>query len=299
LAALLILFGIENLQNAAADGDTRTLTMHHMHTGEDISITFKRNGRYDDEALQKLNKFLRDWRREESTRMDPHLLDLIWEVYQEVGGKQPIQIVCGYRSPQTNSMLRRRSSGVARLSQHTLGKAIVFYIPEVALAKPHAGCACSAAASAYPTSGRPSSISTPALRHWPHVSATNWPACSRTANGIRTIRLCRLERQGSAGSADGDEQPAVGGGQRADPAPVRLRRGRDEERLPALRRAPASRHAAARPLGGTGRQSEPPEQAPAASRACRAVPRRRYARPVRARRRRPHSRPRPNTCSRQ
>src|SRR5260370_26372168 len=135
LAALLVVFGSENLQNAAADGDTRTLTMHHMHTGEDISIAFKRNGRYDDDALQKLNKFLRDWRREETTRMDPHLLDLIWEAYQELGGKQPIQIACGYRSPQPNSMLRRRTSGVARFSQHTLGKAIDFYIPEVALAE--------------------------------------------------------------------------------------------------------------------------------------------------------------------
>ena len=113
LATLLILLGSENLQNATANGDTRTLSMHHMHTGEDITITYKQNGRYDDAALQKLNHFLRDWRKDESTKMDPHLLDLIWEVYQEVGAKESIQIVCGYRSPATNSMLRRRSKGVA------------------------------------------------------------------------------------------------------------------------------------------------------------------------------------------
>jgi uncharacterized protein YcbK (DUF882 family) len=173
LAALLIVFSSENLQTAAADGDTRTLTMHHMHTGEDISITFKQNGRYDDAALQKLNTFLRDWRREESIKMDPHLLDLIWEVYREVGGQQPIQIVCGFRSPQTNSMLRRRSSGVARFSQHTLGKAIDFYIPGVALTEiRYAGLRMQrGGVGFYPTSGSPFiHLDTGSVRHWPRMS---------------------------------------------------------------------------------------------------------------------------------
>jgi len=106
------------LQNASAEGDTRTLSFHHLHTGEDITITFKRNGRYDDAALKKLDWFMRDWRKEKSTRMDPHLFDLLWEAYREVGATQPIDVVCGYRSPETNSMLRRRSSGVAQFSQH-------------------------------------------------------------------------------------------------------------------------------------------------------------------------------------
>jgi uncharacterized protein YcbK (DUF882 family) len=174
LAALLVIFGSESLQNAVADGDTRTLTMHHMHTGEDITITFKQNGRYDDAALQKLNHFLRDWRREQSTRMDPHLLDLIWEVYQEVGGKEAIQIVCGFRSPETNAMLRRRSNGVARFSQHTLGKAIDFYIPGVSLEQlRYAGLRMQrGGVGYYPTSGSPFvHLDTGSVRHWPRMSS--------------------------------------------------------------------------------------------------------------------------------
>jgi uncharacterized protein YcbK (DUF882 family) len=174
VVSLLVLFGSENLQNAAADGDTRTLAMHHMHTGEDITITYKRNGRYDDAALQKLNQFLRDWRKEESTRMDPHLLDLIWEVYQEVGAKEPIQIVCGYRSPATNAMLRRRSNGVARFSQHTLGKAIDFYIPGVSLEQlRYAGLRMQrGGVGFYPTSGSPFvHLDTGSVRHWPRMSS--------------------------------------------------------------------------------------------------------------------------------
>jgi len=133
LALLVFILGSKALENAVAEGDTRTITMHHLHTGEDITITYKRNGRYDDAALEKLNWFLRDWRRAEQTRMDPHLIDLVWEVQREAGANEPIQVVCGYRAPRTNAMLRRRSGGVARFSQHMLGHALDFYIPGVAL----------------------------------------------------------------------------------------------------------------------------------------------------------------------
>jgi uncharacterized protein YcbK (DUF882 family) len=133
LALLVFLLGSRALQNAVAEGDTRTITMHHIHTGEDITITYKRDGRYDDAALKKLDWFLRDWRRGEATNMDPRLIDLVWEVQREAGSKDPIQVVCGYRSPQTNAMLRRRSEGVARYSQHILGRAMDFYIPGVSL----------------------------------------------------------------------------------------------------------------------------------------------------------------------
>jgi len=101
LALLIFILGSKALQNAVAEGDTRSITMHHLHTGEDITITYKRNGRYDEAALEKLNWFLRDWRRGEQTRMDPHLVDLVWEVQREADAKEPIQVVCGYRAPQT------------------------------------------------------------------------------------------------------------------------------------------------------------------------------------------------------
>ena len=83
----------------SADGETRTISFHHIHTKEDLTITYKRNGRYDEEALKKINHFLRDWREDEPIKMDPHLIDLLWEVHREVGAKEPIWVVCGYRSP--------------------------------------------------------------------------------------------------------------------------------------------------------------------------------------------------------
>ena len=68
-----------------------------------ITVTFKRNGRYDDEGLKKLNYFLRDWRNDEQTRMDPQLFDILWEVSREVDTREAVRIVSSYRSPATNS----------------------------------------------------------------------------------------------------------------------------------------------------------------------------------------------------
>src|SRR6202047_5165249 len=92
LAALALLIGGRGLETAVANGDTRTISLHHIHTNEDITITFKREGRYDEEALKKLNHILRDWRRDEETKMDPRLLDVVWEVYREVDAKGPIHV---------------------------------------------------------------------------------------------------------------------------------------------------------------------------------------------------------------
>jgi len=127
--------GTQGTQDAVANGDTRTLSIYHVHTKESATITFRRNGRYDERALEQLNWLLRDWRRDEATRMDPRLFDTLWTVYREVGSDQPIHVVSAYRSPATNSMLRRRSRAVAKNSQHMLGKAMDFYLPDVSVEK--------------------------------------------------------------------------------------------------------------------------------------------------------------------
>jgi len=173
LAALVLFFGCENLQNAVANGDTRTISFHHLHTGEDLTITYKVNGRYDEAALKKINWELRDWRHEEPTRMDPHLIDLVWEVQRATGSKGAVQVVCGYRSPATNAMLRARTRGVAQFSQHMLGKAMDFFLPDVPLEKiREVGLQLQrGGVGFYPTSGSPFvHLDTGNVRHWPKVS---------------------------------------------------------------------------------------------------------------------------------
>jgi len=137
IAALLpSLLVPSSTETAVANGDTRTLYLYHSHTGESIQATFRVNGSYDPAVLEKLNYFLRDWRNNDATRMDPRLFDVVWEVYRTAGvTTQPIVIVSAYRSPQTNAMLRRRSRGVAEHSQHILGRAMDTTMPGMPMEK--------------------------------------------------------------------------------------------------------------------------------------------------------------------
>jgi uncharacterized protein YcbK (DUF882 family) len=175
LTAALLMLGAGSVHDAAALNETRTLSFHHTHSNEDLTITFKRDGRYDEAALKQLNHYLRDWRTQDETVMDRHLFDILWEVYRDVDGKQPIQIISSYRSPATNSMLRRRSAhtGVARHSQHMLGHAMDFHIPGVQLEQiRNAGLRLQrGGVGFYPTSGSPFvHLDTGNIRHWPRMT---------------------------------------------------------------------------------------------------------------------------------
>jgi uncharacterized protein YcbK (DUF882 family) len=173
LTSLLLLMGAGSVHDATALNETRTLSFHHTHSDEDLTVTFKRDGRYDEEALKQINHYLRDWRSQEQTTMDRHLFDILWEVYRDVDGKKPIQIISSYRSPATNAMLRRRSSGVARFSQHMLGHAMDFFIPDVPLEQIRfAGLRLQrGGVGFYPTSGSPFvHLDTGSIRHWPRMT---------------------------------------------------------------------------------------------------------------------------------
>lgn len=156
-----------------AFAETRSLKLYFIHTKERAEIVYKRDGRYDQSGLARINRFLRDWRHNESTRIDPRLLDLVWSVYRSVGARDYIHVVSAYRSPATNNMLRRRSSGVAQKSQHMLGKAMDFYIPGVPLSKLRAAAfkAEGGGVGYYPKSGAPFvHVDVGNVRSWPRMS---------------------------------------------------------------------------------------------------------------------------------
>ncbi|NTF62614.1 DUF882 domain-containing protein [Rhizobium rhizogenes] len=157
-----------------ASGETRSLKIYFVHTGEKAVITYKRDGKFDPAGLEKLNRILRDWRKNQPTKMNPHLFDLIWQVYRESGSHEFINVVCGFRSPGTNEMLRTRSAhtGVAKKSQHMLGNAMDFYIPDVKLTKlREIGMKLQVGGVGYyPTSGSPFvHMDVGGVRAWPRM----------------------------------------------------------------------------------------------------------------------------------
>ena len=171
LASVVTPLALGSASEAAAE--TRSLKLYFIHTGEKAVITFKRNGRYDAKGLQQLNRFLRDWRRNQPTKMDPRLFDLVWEVYRQSGSRDYIHVVSAFRSPQTNGMLRSRSKGVAEKSQHVLGKAMDFYLPDVKLASVRAiGMKLqNGGVGYYPKSGSPFiHLDVGNVRAWPRMS---------------------------------------------------------------------------------------------------------------------------------
>jgi uncharacterized protein YcbK (DUF882 family) len=172
LMAIAVLVPPTSLPVNAENGD-RTLYLYHTHTHETARITFKRNGVYDQKGLQELDWFLRDWRNNQATTMSPELFDLLWEIYQEAGATQPINIVSSYRSPQTNAYLHARSKGVADNSQHMLGHAMDIFIPGVPLDKLRAIAMKQQVGGVgfYPTSASPFvHVDVGTVRAWPRMT---------------------------------------------------------------------------------------------------------------------------------
>jgi uncharacterized protein YcbK (DUF882 family) len=120
---------------AFSGGETRTISLFHIHTKERLSVTYMQNGRYVPSAMKQINYLLRDWRLNKVVTIDPKTIDLVWELHADLGGRSTINIVCGYRSPKTNALLSRIGRKVAKKSQHMVGKAIEFYFPDVPTVK--------------------------------------------------------------------------------------------------------------------------------------------------------------------
>jgi uncharacterized protein YcbK (DUF882 family) len=157
---------------APAAIEERALNLYNIHNEERLEVIYKRDGQYLPHAMMMINHFMRDWRRDEPTKIDPALIDLIWELHTELGSREPIHLISGYRSKKTNNMLRRTRGGQGRKSQHILGKAADLHFPDIsakqlrnsALIREIGGVGY------YPTSSIPFvHVDTGRVRHWPRL----------------------------------------------------------------------------------------------------------------------------------
>jgi uncharacterized protein YcbK (DUF882 family) len=113
----------------------RTLSLFNVNTNESLTVTYWSDGAYHRDALNQLNHFLRDSKTGEQTEMDPLLFDVLWHTEEITGFHGTVDVLSGYRSPETNAWLASVSRGVARDSQHMNGNAMDIRFPDVPVFK--------------------------------------------------------------------------------------------------------------------------------------------------------------------
>jgi uncharacterized protein YcbK (DUF882 family) len=101
------------------------ISLQNLHTGEELrNLVYQADGEYLPDSLERLNWLLRDYRTDEVQQIDPSLFDMVHAINTRLCSTEPVQVISGYRSPETNEMLRRQNSGVARHSLHVKGMAL-------------------------------------------------------------------------------------------------------------------------------------------------------------------------------
>lgn len=114
---------------AATGTGAYRVAFRSAHTGESFSGVYRVGRKYLPEAFESINYILRDHRNGELHPMDPRLMDLVYWLHYQTGRSRPFDVISGYRSPQTNAMLRQASTGVAKKSMHLQGKAVDLRLP--------------------------------------------------------------------------------------------------------------------------------------------------------------------------
>jgi uncharacterized protein YcbK (DUF882 family) len=104
-------------------GDIRRIRMYSGRTGERIDMIYWIEGKYIKESVKQINHFMRDWRNDKAVSMDLRTIDIMAAAHNLLNVNEPYMLLSGYRSPETNAMLRSRSRGVARNSLHMKGQA--------------------------------------------------------------------------------------------------------------------------------------------------------------------------------
>lgn len=105
-------------------GDIRRLKMYSRRTGESLDVIYWIEGDYIKDALTEVNWFMRDWRRDRFRAIDTRTVDIIAATQQLLNTSTPFLMLSGYRTPETNALLRKRSRGVAKNSLHMKGQAV-------------------------------------------------------------------------------------------------------------------------------------------------------------------------------
>ena len=91
-------------------GDVRRVRMYSQRTGESLDTIYFADGRYVPEALTEISYFMRDWRQNKMMKYDAHNVDNLAATLALMDTDEPYLMISGYRTPQTNRMLKGAAS---------------------------------------------------------------------------------------------------------------------------------------------------------------------------------------------
>ena len=144
------------------------ISFRNQHTGESFNGAYRVGNRYMPEAFKRINVVLRDFRVNEIFPIDPRVIDILYMIRAKNGqGNKTFEVLSGYRSPKTNSMLRKASGGVAKNSLHLTGQAIDFRLQGVSTKSlKQTACALQAGGVGYYPRSNFVHVDTGRVRHW-------------------------------------------------------------------------------------------------------------------------------------
>ncbi len=112
----------------------KPITLIHTHTLEEFQLRYF--GRNCPLTVKKgLYSFLRDYRTGDVHPIDFRLMDMLHAIQRKTGSKGVYEVISGYRSPQSNAQMRKKSYGVAKNSLHLKGQAIDIRLKDVSTRK--------------------------------------------------------------------------------------------------------------------------------------------------------------------
>lgn len=104
----------------------RTLDLIRPANGERVKLQYWKDGEIADSAYQQFCELLRDIHAKKSVPIDPKLLETLWATQAFIarfGMNKPLEVLSGYRTPESNQRLREEGIPAARKSLHLEGRA--------------------------------------------------------------------------------------------------------------------------------------------------------------------------------
>lgn len=122
---------------SSSKSKAKKLHLFSVNTKKTINIEFFENGKFIKEGLQEIYKLMGDRRTGEIAKIDTDLITSMYELQTKLNTSKPIDVLSGFRSPETNEQMAKTTKGVAKDSYHTHGQAVDLSVRGISIGEIH------------------------------------------------------------------------------------------------------------------------------------------------------------------